>query len=183
MKNLSWSNLLNDFSFYYKPSIVDKAIRKLTDFDISAEKRHFWLFLLNFSKNSKKIQNFISCVFLYLLKGPIKKFSALKLKRCDLSFFLKPKMSKFDLFLDPWPLTFWPMTLTFYMLQDITKTHILCKFHKDPPMGTWWKVVDSPTTDYGLWTMDYWLLTMDQHNHFIGWAMPPKNHLHIVWIL
>ena len=97
---------------------------------------------MNFSKNSKKIQNFISCVFLYLLKGHIKKFSALKLKRCDLSFFLKPKMSKFDLFLDPWPLTFWPMTLTFCMWQDITKTHILCKFHKDPPMGTWWKVGD-----------------------------------------
>ena len=153
MKNLSWSDLLKHSSFYYKPSIVDKTIRKLTDFDISAKKRHFWLFLLNFSKNSKKIQNIISCVFLYLLKGPIKKFSALKLKRCDLSFFLKPKMSKFDLFLDPWPLTFWPMTLTFYMLQDITKTHILCKFHKDPPMGTWWKVVDSlPTFHYGLWT-------------------------------
>ena len=131
----------------------------------------FYYFYFIPKKNSKKIQNFISCVFLYLLKGPIKKFSALKLKRCDLSFFLKPKMSKFDLFLDPWPLTFWPMTLTFYMLQDITKTHILCKFHKDPPMGTWWKVVDSlPTFHYGLWTMD-------QHNHFIGWAMPPKKNL------
>ena len=56
-------------------------------------------------------------------------------------FFLKPKLSKFDLFFDLWPLTFWPMTSTFGDLLAITKMHIGYKFHQDPPMGTWWKVV------------------------------------------
>ena len=174
MKNLSWSNLLNDFSFYYKPSIVDKAIRKLTDFDISAEKRHFWLFLLNFSKNSKKIQNFISCVFLYLLKGHIKKFSALKLKWCDLSFFLKPKLSKFDLFFDPWPLTFWPMTSPFGDLLAITKTHIGYKFHQDPPMGTWWETWLFPFSEGGRVTKKIHVNSLFAQNEKSKLIWPPK---------
>ena len=67
--------------------------------------------------------------------------------------FLKPKLSKFDLFFDPWPLTFWPMTSPFGDLLAITKTHIGYKFHQDPPMGTWWKVVDNYLTDW----LTHWL--------------------------
>ena len=68
-KKLSWSDPLKHSSFYYKPSIVDKTIRKLTDFDISAEKRHF---LAIFAEFHNKI--------------------------------------------DPWPVTFWPMTSPFMEL-------------------------------------------------------------------
>ena len=57
--------------------------------------------------------------------------------------FLKPKMAKNDLLFHPWPLTFWPMTLTFGIPQGIPKTHHLWKFQTDTPLGRWWKAVDS----------------------------------------
>ena len=78
--------------------------------------------------------------------------------------------AKFHNKIDPWPLTFWPMTSPFWDLLAITKTHIGYKFHQDPPMGTWWKVVDCLTD-----SLTHWLT--NSHYHFYGWAMPPKNRL------
>ena len=57
----------------------------------------------------------------------------------------KSKMPKIDLFFDPWPLTFWPLTLILDMWQAIHMTHILWKFHPDIPSGKGWKAVDSLT--------------------------------------
>ena len=134
-----------NFLVYPWAAWVDKTIRKLTDFDVCREKRYFWLFLLIFSKNSQKFKILLRCVFLYVLKGPKSKIADPNSERCDPSFFFKPKMPQNDLFFDPWPLTFWPMTSPFRDLLAITKTHLGYKFHQDPPMGTWWKVVDSLT--------------------------------------
>ena len=88
--------------------------------------------------------------------------------------FFKPKMPQNDLFFDPWPLTFWPMTSPFGDLLAITKTHLGYKFHQDPPMGTWWKVVDSLTH-----SLTHWLtksLLMGERCHpksIIGHQMTP----------
>ena len=38
----------------------------------------------------------------------------------------------------------WPFHVT-PNTQDITKTHLLCKYLTDTPLGRWWKAVDSLT--------------------------------------
>ena len=134
----------------------------------------FGYFCLISQKIRRKFKILFPAFFLSTQRSH-KKISALKLKRCDLSFFLKPEMSKFDLFFDPWPLTFWPMTSPFGDLLAITKTHIGYEFHNDPPMGTWWKVGD---------TLTDWLTHSLTHKATSkGWAMPPKNINHNLNVL
>ena len=64
--------------------------------------------------------------------------------------------AEFNNKIDPWPLTFGPMTSPFMELPAITKTHIGYKFHQDPPMGTWWKVVHWLTHSLTHW-LTHWV--------------------------
>ena len=97
------------------------------------------------SQKIEKNPKFYSLRFFVSTQRSHKKIFSFEAQTVWPEFFLKPKLWKSDLFFDPWPLTFWPMTSPFWDLLAITKTHIGYKFHQDPPMGTWWKVVDCLT--------------------------------------
>ena len=54
-------------------------------------------------------------------------------------------------------------------LLCMSETHILCKFHNDPPMGTWWKDEDT-LTDCLTDCLTYKATSKDR-------AMPPKKRV------